>query len=373
MRSIVAALPFLALACDRQSPPKEPPLPPKPAQPAIEARLQDDLRKLSLEAGIEPPSPPPPSGSLLDEIEAFDSLDACTERLASVDPLLGDALDALGYESLVRDACRLLEALATRDPKRCAPILAGPLRARCEADVATLVGNPEICPQSSAGRDPLCLARAHRDARYCSALSHAEKTSCEAIVSGNPSLCNEDAHCRRQIARWAPFFESPVESTPFAAELFVEVENADGSVVDFDLGDLSAKGAVVRKTKGRYEISLGTKPVGAVVKAAEPSMPIGFFLFKLPLHSKDVGSLPLDPLEARFELLVPGFGLLTSAGGQAKGAFHLTRFSPEPGGEIAFELEAKVADAGRVLPLRAKVRTFVRDLVDEGQARRPPM
>lgn len=364
VRAPLAAFVGLALlACERQAPPKEPPLTPKRARSVLEARLEEELRQLSLEAGVDPPDPPAPSGSLRDEIDRFDSLDACTTRLTSLDPLLGDALDALGYDGLARDACRLLEALATRDPKRCAPILATPLRARCETDLATLVGDPSLCPLMGPGRDPLCLARAHRDRRYCSALPNAEKAHCEALVSGDASFCQQDARCQRQVARWAPLLEPPAQRPAFATELVVNVERADGSQRTFDLSLLSERGVVVRKTRGRHEISLGTKPTSAVVHVAEPSQPAGAFLLSLPVAAKSGEAIPLDPLHGRFDLLLPGLGLLTSAGAQAKGTFQVTQFSTEPGTEIAFELDAKVVEAGEILRVRAEVRSFVRDVV----------
>jgi len=362
VRSILAALVLLALACDPRTPPKEPPLPAKPAQPQVEARLQRDLEALALEAGIEPPDPPAPPGSLRDEIEAFVSLDACASRLATVDPLLGDALDAVGYEGLVRDACRLIEALSARDPKKCAPILASPLRHRCEADVATLVGDSNLCPPSGAGRDPLCLARARRDPRLCEALAPLDRPRCKAIVVGDVSACAGDAHCERRVQRWAPLFEPPRATEPFTTQLVVDVEDGD-AMRAFDLEALSAQGAVVRKTKGRYEISLGAKPASSVI-AAEARPAAGFFTFKLPIAPEMPVELPFDPASARFELLLPGFGLLTNAGAQAKGAFRVTDFAPEPLAKLSFEIEAKVVDGERVLPLHAKVRTFVRDVVE---------
>ena len=363
VRSFLAAILLLPLACDRPSPPTEPPLPPKVSSDLVQARLERDLEQLALEAGVEPSPPSAPLGSLREEVEGFTSLDACAKRVASVDPLLGDALDALGYDELARDACRVLEALAKRDVNKCAPILASPLRARCETDVATLVGKPDLCPQSSLGRDPICLARARRDPRLCEAIALADKPTCKAMVTGDASACGGDVRCERQVQRWSSLFEPPQATEPFATHLVVEIEKEPGDVRLFELKELSAQGAVVRRAKGRYEVSLGAKLSDTVVRAANVETVAGHFQFKLPIHSEAPTEVPLDPANAHFELLLPGCGLLTSAGGQAKGAFHVTSFTPEVGADLAFDLEANAVGAAQVVPLRARVNTFVRDVV----------
>lgn len=363
VRSFLAAILLLPLACDRPSPPEEPPLSPKASSDLVQARLERDLERLALEAGVEPSPPPAPLGSLREEVEGFTSLDACAKRVASVDPLLGDALDALGYEELARDACRMLEALAARDPKKCAPLLASPLRARCEADVATLVGNPDLCPQSASGRDPLCLARARRDPRLCEAVAFADRAKCKAMVTGDASVCGGDARCERLVQRWAPLLEPPQATEPFATHLVVEIENETDDARVFELTELSAQGAVVRQGKGRYEVSLGTKLSDGIVASAKSEVVTGHFQLKPSLVSKMPAELPIDPAHARFELLLPGYGLLTSAGGQAKGAFRVTSFAPQVGAELVFELEARAVGAAQVVPLRARVKTFVRDVV----------
>src|SRR5690606_32049203 len=133
-----------------------------------------------------------------------------------------------------------------------------------------------------------------------------------------------DPRCERQVQRWAPYFESPKATEPIATRLVVEIENAEGQPRVFDLSHLSAQGAVVRKTKGRYEVSLGAKPTSAVVEAVAPKAPTGFFIFQMPLLAEMPMELPFDPTRARFELLLPSIGLLTNAGAQANGSFRVT-------------------------------------------------
>ena len=120
--------------------------------------------------------------------------------------MIGDAIDALGYDTLIGDACRVLEALKAKDARRCRPIAASSLRARCETNVAVLVGDPRLCPLTALGkgdaRDPLCLARASRDERLCAAMISSERASCKAMVNGRADECHGDESCVRQVERW---------------------------------------------------------------------------------------------------------------------------------------------------------------------------
>jgi hypothetical protein len=54
--------------------------------------------------------PPALAGDLGADIEGFTTVDACVAAHAGVDPLVGDALEGIGYDTLLRDACRALEA-----------------------------------------------------------------------------------------------------------------------------------------------------------------------------------------------------------------------------------------------------------------------
>src|ERR1044071_6588769 len=77
----------------------------EPIGPAV----RRELEQIEAEAGIElAVDPSPPSGDLKSDIESFTTLDACVRARAMADPLLGDAIEALGYDTLMRDACRIL-------------------------------------------------------------------------------------------------------------------------------------------------------------------------------------------------------------------------------------------------------------------------
>src|SRR5262245_61419137 len=49
-------------------------------------------------AFTSPVDPAPPAGDLRADVERFTSLDDCVERHATIDPLVGDALQSIGYD-----------------------------------------------------------------------------------------------------------------------------------------------------------------------------------------------------------------------------------------------------------------------------------
>src|SRR3984957_16235346 len=194
---------FLALgACDHGAPKPPPAEDDPPANVALALGLDA--------AGPEPAvAPPSPAGDLKAEIEAFTTVDACVVQRAAGDPLVGDALEAIGYDTLLRDACRSLDAARSRDARRCADILASALKARCEASVAELAGDPEACPFASSsrpelGRDAVCLALAAHDRGLCAgALDPVGRALCEALALHDPGPCKrlplrtDQARCAR--------------------------------------------------------------------------------------------------------------------------------------------------------------------------------
>jgi hypothetical protein len=93
-----------------------------------------------LEPALDPPAPP---GDLKTELDEFTTVDACVQQRARLDPLVGDALDAIGYDTFLRDACRMLDAAKAQDDRRCEAIDASILRERCKATVAEIIGDAE--------------------------------------------------------------------------------------------------------------------------------------------------------------------------------------------------------------------------------------
>ena len=167
--------------------------------------------KLGVDAGeIEGVvDPPAPAGDFRAELAAFTTVDACVAQRGALDPAVGDALEAIGYDTLVRDACRMLEAAHAQDRKRCAGIDASSLRERCEALVAELAGDPDACPfqfpaRPESGRDPVCIAVAVHDARFCAAAVGApDRATCEATFALDDGPCKRLPTLRADQARGA--------------------------------------------------------------------------------------------------------------------------------------------------------------------------
>ncbi|HEX3772045.1 MAG TPA: hypothetical protein VHV30_14315, partial [Polyangiaceae bacterium] len=158
----LAASAALGLGCDDSNPAgldpgklkslETPPGRPPPADSSDLALA----RALGLDGGLDdsldPVDPPAPAGDLKAEIAHFTSVDACVVERARVDPLVGDALEAIGYDTFLRDACRVVDAAKANDPGRCAGIEASSLEARCRATVAQTGGRPDACPWESPSR-----------------------------------------------------------------------------------------------------------------------------------------------------------------------------------------------------------------------------
>jgi hypothetical protein len=153
----ITAAALACMAC-RDEPPRDPEPPAPMSATSIAQAIGADAAALI--PAIDPPSP---AGDLKAEVGKFVSLDACVAEHAHTDPLVGDALDAIGYDTFLRDACRILESLKAKDPRKCAPIESSSLRARCEAFGAMASAQPDRCPlelaaDPMAGREPACLA-----------------------------------------------------------------------------------------------------------------------------------------------------------------------------------------------------------------------
>jgi hypothetical protein len=360
-------------------PPSEPPHPvPPPAAPSASPaerspRLAGALARLEDESKLhETTDVPSPSGDLRHDIEAFTTLDDCTRTRRIADPLLADVVESMGYDTFVRDACRMLEALKAKDPKPCRPIALSALRARCETSVAVLAAKPELCPVTetagrSVGRDPTCLARASRDPRFCAAALAADRPACTALVLGDANACARDAACRRQVARWRTLIEKPGELRPFAARAQVEVHGLgstpEPSTPVFDLDDIARQGALVtRLGGGRTKITVGATPAAPTHIAGEHAEP--GLLLELVVSAADLtrGEHSLGPAQVTLDLRAPGIReqpLTTVANAT------LTRCSvgTEVKSPVDLALKATLLDAPQRYAVTIDVETFVRDVI----------
>ena len=382
-----------ALGCEDE-PPREPDLttPPRASLPppessarlaeALSRRVAEEWKELEAEAGREiVRDPPAPGGDLKSDLEAFTTLDACAREHRVADPVLADAIDAVGYDTLVRDACRTLQAIKAKDGQVCRPIAASPLRERCESLVAIVAGLPALCPVATSGslqaREPVCLARASRDERLCAAAPLAERAACRALVRGRSADCGADQSCVRQVERYRGLIDKPASHAPLPARLHVSFTSGGGDGVPaqgaFDLDHLAQAGAVARPLGDKVRLSIGT-PKGPLWPSWESpfASPQLFVALSLPAKmfaamgaAGDAGAttMALAPSDLTLDLLIPRVASLsgTAASDRRLVVQKLAASSP---GAIELTLKAKLADGRRSFDVTLDVDTFVRDGVD---------
>ncbi len=272
-----------------------------------------------------------------------------------MDPLLGDAIEALGYEGLPRDACRILQVSKDKNPDACRLIVASGLRARCESYVAIIAGNPNLCPANGSGkftaRDPVCLARASRDERMCAAASAGERARCRALVLGKKSECGADEACVRQVERYMRLLEKPAQKPALPMHLHVDVSDEKGAAVSsFDLDEVAAAGAVLRVTSLGTRISLGAPRTVAWPSPQDPLASPKLFLEM---------TMPPNP-HVDLDLSIPKVGLL-SAILASDTKLDLRHFSAEQGDPLDFVLSTTLRDAPRTFRVKFDVQSFVRE------------
>jgi hypothetical protein len=322
----------------------------------------------------DPDDLPPPSGDLGSEVAAFAGLEACVRARRLADPLLGDVIESMGYDTLVLDACRMLAALKTEDLKPCKSLALSTLRVRCEISVAVLTGKPALCPLAapagrSASRDPTCLARASRDERLCAAAGALDRATCSALVLGDPGKCMGNAVCVRQVARWRTLIQKPAEHRPFPAQARVDLRGLDRTpdpaIPSFDLTDAARQGAVVHRLGGgRTKVTFGSAPalsLGIGDAAAQPSLLLSVVVSPVDLGH---GEHPLGPGRITMDLLVPTVGkrsFTTVTDAKLTGC----AIGAETGSAVKLSLSATLHQAPDTYAVTIEIETFVRDLVGE--------
>lgn len=371
------ALPLACLGC-RESPnrtmgPRAEEATTSSPTPLSDARRRAIEQALGVDAGdfsaiVDPPAP---AGDLRADIEGFTSLDACVERRRALDPLLGDALEAVGYDTFLRDACRVLDAAKTRDRKRCAAITASPLRLRCEATVAEVTANADACPwdvggKPDRGRDPMCLAIASRDARLCvSAEDPFERATCSSIARGDDKACAaltsplDRARCSRDALRWRSTATANAASTDALVtigRLRVAPPKALGiPPLDEDMTVDISRGVVLREGFSGARIDIGSFDADSGFIASSPQAEV-----RLSLEIRiAAGGASVD----RAELAVPSRPVLTSPPVGATLRVSVEKPGRARADTLWISVDGDVGDAGAAWHVHASLRTFVRDVV----------
>jgi hypothetical protein len=388
----VLACATLLGGCDERKPFGVTP-PPGEATSTVPPNASALAAQLGIDAGpVDPIDPPAPAGELAKELEQFVNVESCVVQRAAIDPLLADALSAIGYETFVRDACRLLEAAKDRKAETCDRIDASSLRARCRTWVAMLAQTPEACPLlyeglPSRGRSPSCLALAGKDPRLCAAEARpAPRATCEAMAARREAPCDalvpaDRAACKREVTRWRSLLPAPLEGLPKLAEVRGKlVVRGDGTTPDpktteLDLAPDLGRGAVVvvgLRDKLAVEVGLlGDSDTARIAGAPNKRTRIGVRLVLEP-PALGSGNTPdvagLARLE-RLELEIPGELPIVVPTGTCDCKVTRARLDRARGGEVAFALEGTVTGAGHSYRLDLAATTFVRDVVSESSAR----
>jgi hypothetical protein len=375
---VFVVLAFAPLGCSRDEPP-----PLREIPPASPSALASTLRVDASLFAAAPTDPQAPAGDLRAEIDRFTTLEACVAEKANVDPLLGDALRAIGYDTFVVDACRVLEASKTKDARRCGSIDATALRTRCEAFAAMVAGDADLCPMESAsrpafGRDALCVAVAARAPQLCLGADRTRRVACEAMLLRDPKSCDrvpsdaERAICKRDVARWSSVLPAPGEPPPLAKPTGkLVLHGAEGTAeptqTEIDVTEDLARGVVVVDGRDGPRVTIGALREGqATFYAASPvTRPYVGVALHLPVGIK-------DPRIEHAELGMPGAAPLVMPMARTALKATVVALEAKRAGAVQIRLEGEMGSAPRGYKVTAELTTFVRDVVRTSAPLFPP-
>lgn len=384
MRSTpVPALPLLLLlalglltGCKEDKPFPRPPRPGASAAPEEpSARVAPVLSRALAERDttLDEQDAPAPAADLAGEIAAFSDLASCVKR-RKPDPLLADGFEALGYENFAWDTCRTVQALKESSVAPCQKMMLSTMRARCEADVATVTGKAELCPTTEIfpryrERAPACLAAARRDTRPCAGLGKLERSFCEGLVANDPRRCGTDARCLRRIARMKGLLPPSIGKAPAVTRAVLTVRRRDEQTPNgmreekHDVSDEAAAG-----------VTVVMRSVGAGIVLGRPTLPptlapgqvyVGFLgdLPEAALAGKEAAATV-----ARFYVQLPtGEALELNAGTTLKVRAEL--WADQVDAPLTLVLSGTTGGAGTPREVSLRVETWVRDRVDREATR----
>jgi hypothetical protein len=370
--------------CDESKPPPERSVVPPPNASAA----------LEIDAGVlgDPLDPPAPAGDLKAELDRFVNVEQCVGERAKLDPLVGDALGAIGYETFLRDACRLLEAAKDRKRETCDKIDSSALRSRCQSWVAMVAQTPDACPLQfeglvTRGRNASCVAIAAKDPRLCAGETRTvQRGTCEAMVARDATKCdvlpaNQRPLCQREVARWRSVLAAPLEGLEKlpAVRGRLTIRGASGTpdppATEVDLGQDFARGVVVVTARERMRIELGTvvESEAARIAASPQKKPrVGLAMIFEPSRSQKE---PPRPVLQKLEVELPGEAPIVSPPSSCDCKITASRAEPTRGSQAAITIDGTLSSGSRSYKITIDLATFVRDVVPEGNTSRvlPPI
>ena len=346
-------------SCDNEDTPHQSPL----ASPsAVATTLGIDAAAL----GIGLTDPERPAGDLAADLQAFTTVEACMKQhTASLDPLVGDAVDAIGYDTFLRDACRVLEAAKNKDGKQCDLIDSSALRTRCRSITAMVAGDPNGCPlkapsKPESGRDATCVAAALRSPAMCAGAAARDRSACEALLGHDASKCDalvlpdQRAPCVRDARRFRGVLGGAAEIRDLPAPK--GTLTLPQSTVDLE-SDVGAGVVVVVDGKAK-RLTFG-KLEDSVVRAVQP---LEHAHIGVALTAND--DKPAEVTQASLSL--PGTARSSCAGDTCSTlTVKVTKLEPKRGGALDLVLDGTLGGNH----VHAEIATFVRDVVNRADWR----
>lgn len=366
------------VGCDRapSTPPDEPPS----LQHRVIGNSNDAGLAELLGIDVEMLEPPPldpvgPPGDLLTEINDFTSLDACVKARTVQDPLLADAVDALGYDSLQRDACRVLQAAKNKDISACNPILSSSLKQHCQTTVAAITGSIKHCPFVSEHHNPLCIALAQRDSRLCVSAPTRERKLCRAMLAKDVKKCDGDERCARIVSRWKSVLPDKVDGLALGTRATLTItpigEHAKLAKRDYELSDVISGASVVRSPTGTA-VTLGESSTTGWPTITEPTKP----RIRIHINASDElirqGTRDIDGTRVAVDVLVAGARRLSTEGADDRGSLHVDMFRTGIGDPVRFTLEFTLGPSHDRQRVKFVVNTYVKDVVVIGDEQKLP-
>jgi hypothetical protein len=354
---------LLLLACDNDKKSQE-------IVPASPSAIAHTLGFDAAQLGGTLIDPEKPAGDLTADLATFTSVEACMkQRAASLDPLVGDAVDAIGYDTLLRDACRVLEAAKNKDPKKCELIDASALRQRCRSVTAMVLGDPDGCPLKTTskpelGRDPTCVAAALRSPAMCAGAQKRDRPACDALLTHETKPCeglpldDQRVPCARDASRFRTALPGSPSLASVAAVKGTLAVHGDGRAdpaqtsADLD-AELGSGVVVVLAGAGHQRLAFG-RFGDATPRATQPLERTRFALsFSRTPGAED----KLQIIES--SLTVVGATQSSCMGDQCKLALKITKLEPKRGGALEMTVDGTLGG----YRIHADIATFVRDVV----------
>jgi hypothetical protein len=349
-------------ACDDEKKPRE-------VEPAGPSAIANALGIDAASLGGPLVDPEKPAGDLASDVASFTTVEACMkQRTATLDPLVGDAVDAIGYDTFLRDACRVLEAAKTRDSKKCELIDSSALRARCRAVTAMVSGDADGCPlkapsKPDLGRDATCVAIALRSPAMCAGAQRRDRPTCEATLLKDAKKCDAipldelRAPCTRDAARFRGVVvgNAAITSVPQAkGTLTLHGEGKpDPAQPSADLEADVGSGVVVVLDGKKTRVSFGR--LGEASATPHAVQPLD--RTRLALQFTTSSDKPIEINEAT--LTVPGAPQASCAAERCALTVKVDKLEPKRGGAVTLTLDGSLGG----YKLHADVSTFTRDVV----------